>query len=390
MPMSRKKILWLCSWYPDRVQPFNGDFVQRHARAAALYNDIYVVHVAGDPAMKKKQEEVISVSEGLTEVLIYYQNNNSFYGKAINHLRWLRCAKEAVAKFISENGIPDLVHVHVPFKMGTIARWLKKKYSLPYVVTEHWTIYQPQSPVLYTGQNFFIKSIIKRTVKNCDMLLPVSSDLGELICRQVAQKEFLPVVNAVDTGLFFYDGTDRDDKVFRFIHVSSMNSLKNAEGLLRAFKTFLKSGGRAELDMVGDTTPEIRTYAASLGFPAEVIRFHGEISNADVARLVRKADCFVLFSNIENSPCVIGESLCCGLPVIATTVGGISELVTEENGILVAAGDEIALAAAMKRVSENSSMFSRKKIAEDAFSKFSYPVIGKKIDEIYQSILPDK
>lgn len=390
MPMSRKKILWLCSWYPDRVQPFNGDFVQRHARAAALYNDIYVVHVTGDPAMKKKQEEFVTVSQGLTEVVVYYKNNISFYGKAINHLRWLRCAKEAVAKFISENGIPDLVHVHVPFKMGIIARWLKKKYSLPYVVTEHWTIYQPQSPVLYTGQNFFIKSIIKRTVKNCDMLLPVSSDLGELICRQVAQKEFLPVVNAVDTGLFFYDGTDRDDKVFRFIHVSSMNSLKNAEGLLRAFKTFLKSGGRAELDMVGDTTPEIRTYAASLGFPAGTVRFHGEISNADVARLVRKADCFVLFSNIENSPCVIGESLCCGLPVIATTVGGISELVTEENGILVAAGDEIALDAAMKRVSENSSMFNRKKIAENAFSRFSYPVIGKKIDEIYQSILPDK
>lgn len=222
------------------------------------------------------------------------------------------------------------------------------------------------------------------------MLLPVSSDLGELICRQVAQKKFLPVVNAVDTGLFFYDGTDRDDKVFRFIHVSSMNSLKNAEGLLRAFKAFLKDGGKAELNMVGDTTPEIRDYAASLEFPAGAVRFHGEISNADVARLVRKADCFVLFSNIENSPCVIGESLCCGLPVIATTVGGISELVTEENGILVAAGDETALAAAMRRVSEYSSMFNRKKIAENAFSRFSYPVIGKKIDEIYQSILPDK
>ncbi len=390
MAMSRKKILWLCSWYPDRVQPFNGDFVQRHARAAALYNDVYVVHVAGDAAMKKKQEEVITVSEGLTEVVVYYKNNNSFYGKVINHLRWLRCTKEAVEKYINKNGVTDLVHVHVPFKMGIIARWLKKKYGLPYLATEHWTIYQPQSPVLYTSQNFFIRSIIKRTVQNCDMLVPVSSDLGNLINRQVAQKEFCPVVNAVDTSLFFYDGTDRDYKVFRFIHVSSMNSLKNAEGLLRAFKTFLKHGGRAELDMVGDTTPEIRTYAASLGFPAGVIRFHGEVSNADVAALMRNADCFVLFSNVENSPCVIGESLCCGLPVIATTVGGIPELVTEENGILVAAGDEIALAAAMKRVSENSSMFNRKKIAENAFSRFSYPVIGKKIDEVYQSILTGK
>lgn len=387
MPMARKKILWLCSWYPDRVQPFNGDFVQRHARAAALYNDIYVVHVAGDPAMMKKQEEFVTVSQGLTEVVVYYKNNNSFYSKVINHLRWLRCTKEAVEKYISVNGLPDLVHVHVPFKMGIIARWLKKKYSLPYVVTEHWTIYQPQSPVSYKSQNFFIRNILRSAVQSCDKLVPVSSNLGELMNEQVAKKGFSVLDNAVDTSCFNYEEKNSEADIFRFIHVSSMNSLKNAEGLLRAFSALLQAGGNAELDMVGDTTPGIRNYAAALEFPEGIVRFHGEVSNTEVAAFMRKADCFVLFSNIENSPCVIGESLCCGLTVIATTVGGISELVTEENGILVAAGDEIALAAAMKKVSENYSMFDRKEIAENALSRFSYPVIGKKIDEIYQSLL---
>ena len=390
MPMSRNKILWLCSWYPDRVQPFNGDFVQRHARAAALYNDIYVVHVAGDASMKKKKEEFVTVSLGLTEAVVYYRSNNSFYGKVVNHLRWLRCAKESVDRYISENGIPDLIHVHVPFKMGVIARKLKRKFGVPYVVTEHWTIYQPQSPVLYTDQNFFIKSIIKRTVQNCDMLLPVSSDLGELINRQVEQKKFRAIENSVDTDLFYYAERNRVNDVFRFIHVSSMNSLKNAEGLLRSFKAFQQAGGKAELDMVGDTTSAIRSYATSLNFPEGSVRFYGEVSNAEVAALMRTADCFVLFSNVENSPCVIGESLCCGMPVIATTVGGIAELVTEENGILVVARDEKALATAMKEMSENYSMFDRKKIAEHALGRFSYPVIGKKLDDVYQSVLKGK
>ncbi|HQV61525.1 MAG TPA: hypothetical protein PLG08_12150, partial [Chitinophagaceae bacterium] len=55
--MSRKKILWLCSWYPAKTDPYNGDFIQRHARAAALYNDIYIIHVAGDETGNTKKPE---------------------------------------------------------------------------------------------------------------------------------------------------------------------------------------------------------------------------------------------------------------------------------------------------------------------------------------------
>ncbi|MBK8952199.1 MAG: glycosyltransferase family 4 protein [Chitinophagaceae bacterium] len=218
----------------------------------------------------------------------------------------------------------------------------------------------------------------------------MSSDLGELINRQVEQKKFRAIENSVDTDLFYYAERNRVNDVFRFIHVSSMNSLKNAEGLLRAFKAFQQAGGKAELVMVGDTTPAIRDYAASLAFPERSVHFHGEVSNADVAALMRKADCFVLFSNVENSPCVIGESLCCGVPVIATTVGGIAELVTEENGVLVEACDETVLAEAMKKMTEDYSKFDRKKIAENALGRFSYSVIGKKIDDVYQSVLTGK
>ena len=50
---------------------------------------------------------------------------------------------------------------------------------------------------------------------------------------------------------------------------------------------------------------------------------------------MQQAHSFVLNSNIENAPCVISEALCCGLPVIATRVGGVPEMVDKFNGILV-------------------------------------------------------
>ena len=43
-----REILWLPSWYPNKLAPFEGDFIQRHAQAAALYNKIYVIKVVAD------------------------------------------------------------------------------------------------------------------------------------------------------------------------------------------------------------------------------------------------------------------------------------------------------------------------------------------------------
>ncbi|MFZ1260557.1 MAG: hypothetical protein WAQ93_08730, partial [Chitinophagaceae bacterium] len=130
--MARKKILWLCSWYPDKMEPFNGDFIQRHAYAAALYNDIYVIHVAGDVTGEAKGiEHVINRAEGLTEQIIYYNKSTSWFGKAVDYYRWSSIFKQAIRKYILENGKPDLVHVHIPFKAGLMAIRIKKKYGIP-------------------------------------------------------------------------------------------------------------------------------------------------------------------------------------------------------------------------------------------------------------------
>ena len=45
-------VLWLPSWYPNKLAPFDGDFIQRHAKAAALYNDILVIYAVPDEERK--------------------------------------------------------------------------------------------------------------------------------------------------------------------------------------------------------------------------------------------------------------------------------------------------------------------------------------------------
>ena len=387
--MSRKKILWLCSWYPNKMEPFNGDFVQRHARAAALYNDIYVIHVAGDVSGKIiATEKEISKEPGLTGHIVYYKKSPSFFGKIISHYRWQALFRQAIRRYIIENGKPDLVHVQVPVKAGLLAIWISSRYKIPYAVTEHWGIYNDVVTDKYENKPGWFKRYTKKIFDRAAKFISVSKYLAEGVNKLVIEKEYEVVPNAVDTDLFYYK--EKQDSVFRFIHVSNMVPLKNAEGILRAFQVFSKNKQGIELIMTGDTDPSIRKYAAGLNIAGNTVFFRGEVSYSQVSKEMQNADCLILFSNIENSPCVIGEALCCGLPVIATRVGGIPELVNDSNSILVEPGNEEQLIKAMQRVMDHYPAYYKNSIAEYARSKFSYAVVGKKLDDLYGTLIADR
>ncbi len=383
--MGQKKILWLCSWYPGKTEPFNGDFIQRHAGAAALYNDIYVIHVIGDASGQiKKTVEEINKQGQLTEQIIYFKKSSSVPGRFIGQYRLFSLYRKAIKKYIAEYGLPDLVHVHIPMKAGLMALWMKRRFGVSYLVTEHWGIYNEVEKMNYSTRNNGFRNFTKMIFNNATKFISVSRYLAEGVNRLVLKKDYAVIPNVVNTNLFFYK--EKTNSVFRFIHVSNMVPLKNAEGILSAFKLFAEKLSNVQLVMAGDTDPAIRHYAAGLGLTDDKVIFRGEISYAQVANEMQQSNCLILFSNIENSPCVIGEALCCGLPVIATNAGGIPELLDESNGVLIEPKDETALANAMQKMMNDYVKYSHNKIAEDAQCKFSYEVIGKKMDEIYSSL----
>lgn len=381
--MSRKRILWLASWYPTKHDPFNGDFIQRHARSAAIYNDIHVIHVAGldKKNIKTKEEESLQFP-GLTEEIIYFEKSTSLSGKILAQFKWISEFKKAIKKYIKVYGKPSLVHVQIPVKAGLLALWVKRRYHIPYIVTEHWGIYNDIVKDNYTTQTGWLKTLTKRVLKYASDFLSASSYLGEKVNQYVFPKPFKVIPNVVDTSLFFYKEKNINP-TFRFIHVSNMVPLKNTEGLLRVARSMNNTSASFEFVMVGDSDVAIRNYAEQLGILNKVVFFRGEVPYHEVANQMKQSDALVLFSNIENSPCVIGEALCCGLPVIATNVGGIPELITNENGILIETGDEQALVSAMQYMIKDHLRFNAKKIEEDAHQKFNFDVIGKKFDEIY-------
>ena len=167
-----------------------------------------------------------------------------------------------------------------------------------------------------------------------------------------------------------------------------MNHPKNPKGLLRAFAKAVKQNSNLRLRMVGDVNDDLIAYTAQLGI-SDFVVYTGILPQEKVAQLVQQSDVFLLFSIYENMPCVLAEALCCGLPVIATNVGVISEIITEQNGLLIESQDEVACAEAIVKMSIDKSYFKKQSIADNAASIFSYEAIGKQLSEIYKQTAPE-
>lgn len=379
--MQRKKILWLVSWYPNKNDRFDGDFIQRHARAAAIGNDVHVILVT-DAQIKNAIEEKFHYATGLTEQIIYFKRKKGIAGKIGKQFVWRNLYKKAIKKYIAKHGLPNWVHVHVPWKAGLIALWMKKKYAKDFIVTEHWGIYNDVVQDHFFSKPKLVQTFIKKIFSKAKIFVSVSQFLSAGVENIAGKKANLIIPNVVDTSLFFYK-KEKYSK-FTFIHVSNMVALKDVKGILNTFKgLLLRTNADVQLILIGNRSKKYIRYAESIGVLNTSVFFRGEVSYKEVAEEMQRSHCFVLNSVIENSPCVIGEALCCGLPVIATNVGGIPELLDESNGILIPCQNMEALENAMNAVWMKYSFFNQKQIAEEAGKKFGYNTISKKFDELY-------
>jgi glycosyltransferase involved in cell wall biosynthesis len=84
---------------------------------------------------------------------------------------------------------------------------------------------------------------------------------------------------------------------------------------------------------------------------------------------------------------VIAEALACGLPVITSDAGGSGECIDIKNGKVVPVGNKEKLLLALIEILEQDHIYNKSDIAENAISKFSYPVIGQQFTNLYDEIL---
>lgn len=383
------KILWLASWYPNPFNTYEGDFVQRHAKAVAKYLPITVFYInqAGSHVNVTSDVAQDYENDGVAERVRFFKfrkTNVALLDKVRYNICYYRSYKKIIKDYIRKEGKPDLVHVHIPMKAGLLGLWLKNRLGIPYIVSEQSSHYSQKS-----SDNFFNKSIryrnaVEKVFINAAAVTNVSATIGEILKDAFTLSEVKTIYNTVDRHLFFYQpGTTAK---FRFIHVSVLNDQqKNISGILRAVSALAKQRQDFEFILVGPASENLKKAVEQLRLKG-IIKFTGEIAYQDVAYEMQKASAFVLFSRHENFPCVMVEALSCGLPFISSDAGGIKEVINGKNGILVQSENEEELTAAMNRMINEYPKYDRQKIAGDAQQQFGYETIGKKFYELYYEV----
>ncbi|MFH0839972.1 MAG: glycosyltransferase [Candidatus Omnitrophota bacterium] len=153
---------------------------------------------------------------------------------------------------------------------------------------------------------------------------------------------------------------------FLIMSVGNLRPVKGYSFIFDAVKALQKKGEDVKLVIVGDGSYKktLEADLANKGISDKVV-FAGE--REDVSDFLSMADAFVMASLWEGMPNALLEAMLAGLPVITTKVGGIPEVVCDnENGILVEPKDGRALAEAIERIIKNEVL--RKRLGENAKS----------------------
>ena len=262
----------------------------------------------------------------------------------IRGLMFKRNARKALEKLVREVDI-DIIHGHYLFPAGDAACDVGKKHGIKTYVTAHgsdmFEMYKKQS---------FMRPTIKNVLKKADVVFAVSNALKqEILATGVNGIESKTRLywNSVDINKFSCDNKNllQSNGKPIVLFVGNIIKRKNVNLILEAKKL---SKTDYEVVVVGDGPLKKDLESKVKNDNISDVRFLG--SRDDVENIIPGCDVLVLPSFSESFGLVLIEALACEKAVIGSNVGGITEIITDDVGLLIDPNDASSLAEAIDRV----------------------------------------
>jgi glycosyltransferase involved in cell wall biosynthesis len=265
-PHQRLKILFIPMWYPDDDDPSAGVFIQEHARAAALFNDVRVLFVKADRSLRDDSvtdstEDGIMVrrvrystwraTDALGARLETVAKGKGRSGAAARYAAtFLRGARSAALSthtalayraWLSEDWKPDVIHAHI-YGAGFPAVFIGKICSTPVVVSEH------LSTLAEEKLNWFEKFKAGFVARRADAALPVSPILAEELAHLGARNVTI-IPNVVDIG---DEGTTEEPVApVGALAITSSGDVKGLDVLVESVEAVSRERSAFRLTVVG-------------------------------------------------------------------------------------------------------------------------------------------
>jgi glycosyltransferase involved in cell wall biosynthesis len=224
-------------------------------------------------------------------------------------------------------------------------------------------------------------------MQKASAVLTVSHHLKqEILNTQINPKKIIVTHNPVDTHLFKL----KEFGLYKTIlFVGRLDNFKGALISLKAFASIYKENKDWQFTIIGDgedylpitqyldLNPELKTRVHLLG----------QKTKAEIAQQMQTSDFLVSPSKHESFGLVITEALSCGLPVIVGNTTAPKEFVDKENGLLVQYNNIEEIAIAMQNLIRNQSSYHSQNIRIKIVENFGFENFGKKMTDIYNSII---
>ncbi|MFL2564112.1 MAG: glycosyltransferase [Flavobacteriales bacterium] len=364
--MSKKKVLHLAKWYPNKAEPLLGIFIQKHIKSLQQSFDNKVISVYQTNTFKSNIHRIVNHCNNTEEVVYYHKKG------LLNKIRVLYRVWKETKRFQ-----PHLIHAHVMGWNSSLAFLFSRTNQVPFLISEHWSGYRKKG---YAQLNFASKIFRKISARKAEQICVVSNFLKEDMIKCGVEANYTIIGNVVD-------GETLDigkNKTFSFVFAGDLvQETKNVKGILEAFNEVIKHHKYIKLDVIGDGK-DLKNYK-DLSDQLELnnhVSFHGNQSNKYVYKTLSQSHVLIVNSYFETFSIICAEALSCGIPVISTKCGGPESYLNDETGILIDRDNNNQLTKAMMTVISDYDKYEPEKL-KSMVHQFSMDSIGEKINQQY-------
>lgn len=307
-----------------------------------------------------------------------------------------------VKKIITEFN-PDIVHIHHPFLLSSVAIMYGKRLGIPKILTLH-TQYEQYahyvSPIPERLTQEAIKMIIHNLSYKIDCITTPSESMRELIRSYGVKNRIEIIPNAIHLISFKEDDVFKrteikkkynlkeDDKIILF--VGRVASEKSIDKIIKALAIIKKRDiSKVKLLIIGDgpAMDELKQLARTLKIEKDVI-FAGTVSYEEIRHYYKMAYVFTIASTTETFGIVTIEALASGVPVLAVKAPGAVDILTDGVDGLLVDNDVEKFANALEKIIREPEL--REKLSRGTLKtseKYSIDTISERMLNLYREVI---
>lgn len=370
------KICIITNFYPP-IKNGVATFVKRIAKnLASVGHEIYVFTAGNNSAtdvFKESVEDGVRVYRTVPALIVTF-------GDQYHLSAQLHSVAETIKSIHKKIGF-DLINGQFLIPSGFLAVQLGKDLNLPVVVTTH------GSDIETYRFNSFFEPAIKEIFTSADIVTTLNAEMSNHVKNVFPDTNVLLMRHAVDPTMFSGNSlaslTKSSLKVrfvaqivkflkangyFMFGTMGIIRYQKGFDILIDAFAEFKKKVKKSAIIIIGDYSdseaPALKKIVSRAKLATSVFPT-GFISVEHTQSWLRELDVFLFPSRSEGLPCAVSEAMLAGLPIVASDISGINDLIVSgQNGLLVPAGSPSELLKVMFEIYNDNEL--RRKISVGA------------------------